>query len=61
MAEMQIPCSASLQFAGGVTLQNLTPDPACGSSSDHAAPLLVQEQSSVITHAHGKDIQESLA
>lgn len=39
----------------------LNPDPACGSSSDHPAPLLVQEQSSVITHADGKDIQESLA
>lgn len=29
-AEMQMPRSASLQFAGGITLQNLTPDPACG-------------------------------
>lgn len=57
----RITPSASLGFAGGVTLQSLTPGPACGSSSDHPAPYPAQERGSAVTRAHreGENIQDS--
>lgn len=51
LQKCRIPRSASLQSAGGITLQNLTPGPGCGSFSDHPAPFPVQEQSNVFTHS----------
>lgn len=50
----RITCSASLQFPAGVTLKNLTPGPAHGSSPDHPTPFPVHEQGSAVPHAHGE-------
>lgn len=61
LQKCRISRSASLQSAGGIILQNLTPGPGCGSFSDHPALFPVQEQSNVFTHSQGRDTQECLA